>query len=150
MEIAGLVFDPPDQARPSETVVTFQLPESTLDGAGKATLHSNLIVRSRTVPPAHTIEQAAGELCAELQHLGPTVNDLSHGEFVFADDVRGVIVAYDFVRGASTLRQYHALRLDERRLTTLVLTVGAGLDPVTQRAYIESMGSARRMERTPS
>jgi len=146
MQIAGIEFDPPDHVPATETVMTFHLPTSAPDSAGKALLHSNLIVRSRVVSAALGLEVAAGELCAELRHLGTAVQDLSHGEVVFADDVRGILVAYDFVRGASLLRQYHALRLDDRCLTTLVLTVAAGLDPEIQRGYVDALCTARRAE----
>ncbi len=104
----------------------------------------NLIIRRRTVAQGAVLETLAGQLCAELAQSVPTLADLETSPFTFADGADGVLLAYRFASMAdSVLRQYHALRLDELRLTTLTLTVNdKTLTEADRDGYLRCLASA--------
>jgi len=144
---------------------------------GPRAVRPNLILQSRPARPGADVATLAGETMAELSQSVGGMSNLSSVPFGFDDGAAGVLLAYDFPMGpagaghgrpaapekaaaekaapaappsgvaAIAMRQYHVLRLDEGRLTTLTLTVGtADLTPALGEGYLRSLASARRVD----
>ena len=91
----------------------------------------------------------------------PGLEKMSGVPFTFDDASEGILIAYDFPmpappggpahatgKGGLGMRQYHVLRLDEGRLTTMTLTVpSAGLTAAQGESYLKAFASAKRVER---
>jgi hypothetical protein len=165
LRIDGITFEPPAGFEPSETLITLTLPAPAAPPApGPRAVRPNLIVQSRAARPGAEIGLLAGEYMAELGQSVGGMKDLTSVPFEFDDGTTGVLLAYDFpmappgaahaaggappkpAAAGGGMRQYHALRLDEGRLTTMTLTVGtADLTPALGESYLKALASSKRV-----
>jgi hypothetical protein len=172
LRIDGIIFEPPSGFEPSETLITLTTPApaptpaaepAAAEGAPRRprAVRPNLILQSRLARPGAELAILAGEYMAELAQSVGGMKDLTSVPFGFDDGVTGILLAYDFpvpapgaahaagAKGApaSVMRQYHVLRLDDGRLTTVTLTVGtADLTPALGESYLRALASAKRVE----
>lgn len=79
---------------------------------------SNLLVKRREADPQLHLPYLAMDLAAKsLHNMGASLQDLQNHEFLFEDQIEGVLVSFAFPAGKFQLRQYHAFRLDGSLLT---------------------------------
>src|SRR5687768_10217532 len=105
-------------------MITLRAPIAGVDEARilkkKIAVRPNLIVRRRMVRAGATLEQLAGEMCGELVKTIAGLEGMETAVFPFGDGAKGLLIAYRFPAAESiVLRQYHALRLDGERMTTM-------------------------------
>ncbi len=123
----GLSFLAPRGFACEESVVTLRAPLAPVEESRilkkKMPVRANLVVRRRMVQAGATIEQLAGEMCGELVKTIAGLDGLETAVFKFTDGVEGLLIGYRFPAAESiVLRQYHALRLDGERMTTMTIT----------------------------
>ncbi len=143
MQIHSMKFDPPQGFFAEETMISLRAEPA----ADQALATPSLIAHSKKARPQASLEELAGEVAAELATSVPGMSGLTTAELTFRDGQVGVLFAYDLPSPSPSgaLRQYHALRLDEHRLTSLTLTVPlAGLGDAQNEAYLNTLVSIRK------
>jgi hypothetical protein len=133
-------FEPPAGFSPDETMISLRAPT-----VGTAPSPS-LVAHSKTARKGASLEELVGEMTAELVQGVSGLKDLTTAEFTFDDASTGVLIAYNLpVATGVLLRQYHVLRLDDDRLTTLTLTVPVqGVTEAQSELYVKSLASIRK------
>jgi hypothetical protein len=124
----NLAIDPPPGFVVDQAMVSFRAPAPTAPEPRvlqkQTAIRPSLIVHRRDVGPDATLGVLAGEITAELVTSITGLSALTTESFAYADGAPGVIVGFDFgAEEVGTARQFHALRVDGRVLTTLTLTV---------------------------
>lgn len=153
MRIDGIVFEPPAGFEPSETLITLATAAApappAAGGGGARPVRPNLIVQNRAARPGADLGVLAGEYMAELSQSVGGLKDMTSVPFGFDDGTSGILLAYDFPvpKPGGEMRQYHVLRMDDGRLTTMTLTVGkADLTPALGESYLRALASSKRVE----
>lgn len=128
MRHAGVQIDTPPDFEIEQAMISFRGPAPTPIEARalqrQTVIRPSLIVNRRDVGPDATLGILAGEVTAELVSTIDGLSALATEAFSYADGEPGVIVSFDFAApGVGTARQYHAVRLDGRILTTVTLTI---------------------------
>jgi hypothetical protein len=145
----GFSLDVPEELAVEELFVTFRAPDRELVEPRalntQQAIRPNLVVRRRTVRRDVSLDTLAGEMCGELAKSIPSLTGLERAGFRFQDGSTGLLLAYEFQATASALlRQYHVLRLDDRTLTTLTLTLdGRTLTEAERDRYLSHLASGR-------
>jgi hypothetical protein len=145
----GFSLSPPTELEVEECFITLRAPDRDLAEPRSLNkqqpIRSNLVVRRRTVRRDASLDTLAGEMCGELAKSIPSLVGLERAGFKFDDGTIGLMLAYEFQASSSALlRQYHALRLDDRTLTTLTLTVdGRTLTDADRLRYFAHLATAR-------
>ncbi len=120
-DLIGFRFEPPAGFIAEESTFGYR-PALTKGGSGPS-----FLVQSRPARAGASLEELTTEILTELAQTLPNLKNASQSEFVFADGGSGVVLAYNFTTKTGELRQYHALRLNQNRLASVLLTV-----PVSQ------------------
>lgn len=148
----GIVLDPPEGFVAEESMVSFRAPvASQLTDPRmmqkQMPIRPNLIVHTRKVRDGQKLQDLVAEATAELMRSVPGLINLASSQLPFADAAVGTLLMFDFSAGdASTVRQYHALRLDGGMLTTLTMTVNAlGLTESMQANHVALLASAKKV-----
>jgi hypothetical protein len=142
LKVDSICFDPPAGFATLETTVSLR---ALGEGNGWAP-RTSMVAHVTPARAGASLPELAGEMTADLTRGVPGMRDLTTAELQFRDGAAGILLAYTLSAGpAGSLRQYHALRLDEGRLSTLTLTVPVStLNETTAQLYVEALASMRR------
>ncbi len=152
LTIDGLAFEAPVSLAYEESMVTLSTPNAAIDDRRilnrRPPVHTNLVVRRRKAREGSTIDEVAGQMRAELTKSLAGLDCLESSAFAFSDGTSGILIAYRFPAAESiVLRQYHALRLDGDRITTMTLTADDGAFPDDERDRWLACLASTRLER---
>jgi|GEM_PF-1167618 len=153
----GMQFEPPSEFQLVETMLSLRMPPKQelrdprlVQGIlnKQTSVQSNLIVHRRQAKKGATLEELVGEACAEFIRAMVNIQNITKQEFTFTDKTEGMLVSFDFPTSKTkTIRQYHAFRLEEGRLTTLTLTVDSlQLTAEQEEVYLKSLASLSQVE----
>lgn len=125
---AGLKLDTPADFIIDQAMISFRAPPPTALEPRllqkQTAIRPSFIVHRRDVGDAAALPVLAGEITAELVSSISGLSALTTEAFAYVDGAPGILVGFDFGSDeVGTARQYHALRVDDRILTTLTLTI---------------------------
>lgn len=150
MRHAGLAIDTPPDFVVDQAMISFRAPAPTALEPRllqkQTAIRPSLIVHRRDVGEAATLPVLAGEITAELVSSITGLSALTSETFAYADGAPGILIGFDFgADEVGTARQYHAIRKDERILTTLTLTIDKlTLNEATKTKWLALLSSAVR------
>lgn len=150
MRFAGLAIDTPADFTVDQAMISFRAPPPTAIEPRllqkQTPIRPSLIVHRRDVGDAASLPVLAGEITAELVSSISGLSALTTESFAYADGAPGILVGFDFgADEVGTARQYHALRKDERILTTLTLTIDKlTLNEPTKTKWLKLLSSVVR------
>ena len=150
MQHAGLKLDLPPDFTVDQAMISFRAPPPTATEPRllqkQTTIRPSLIVHRRDVGDTATLPLLAGEITAELVTSITGLSALTSESFAYADGAPGILVGFDFgADEVGTARQYHALRKDDRILTTLTLTIDKlTLNEATKTKWLALLSSVVR------
>ncbi len=149
INVGTLTFEAPQDFEWSETTVNLLAParidikDPRMMQSQGVTARHNLVANQRTTTEFKTIEAISADLSKRLMRSIPTMQDLKAQPFSFADGKEGVLLNYLFsFNEKSLLRQYHAVRLDDSTVTSLVLTTDGSITQEVEKTYLECMAQA--------
>ena len=135
-ELVGFRFEPPPGFIAEESTFGYRLA-----GTGRSPGPS-FMVQSRPAKVGATIESLATNILTELAQTLPELTGASQSELTFTDGGLGVVLAYTFVSGSGPMRQYHALRLHQARVCSVLLTVPVSqLTEANAKVFIAALSS---------
>ncbi|MCB9637700.1 MAG: hypothetical protein H6728_17735 [Myxococcales bacterium] len=157
----GMSFSPPEEFDLVETMFSLRLPirEELQDPRmiqgilnKRIQIQPNLIIHRRSAKQDASLEEYVGEACAELLKTIGNLEAFEKRTFTFSDQQEGFLVSFLCpATKTDSLRQYHAYRLDDGKITTLALTVDAKQASKDQeQRYLQTLASlCRTSERNP-
>lgn len=144
----GLQVDQPPEMVIEESMLTLRSPpgpSTPLALQKQIPVRPNLIVHRRRVGPNATMSLLVGEVSAELASTIIGMKGLATEQITYTDGKQGVIVSFEFpMREVASVRQFHALRLDDDVFTDVTLTVdGTTLNDAAKNKWRNVLLSAR-------
>jgi hypothetical protein len=137
LEISGFHFQPPAGFLTEESTVGFR----PLVKSGPA---PSFIVQSKPLRRGATLEVLATEVLAELMQTLPNMKNASQSATTFADGGPGIVLAYTFTTQTGELRQYHALRIHNERVCSVILTVPSSqLNDSNAQSFMSAIASLK-------
>ena len=136
-EIAGFQFDPPPGFLVEESTVGFR----PLNRAGPG---PSFIVQAKPARKGLTLADFARDILAELVQTLPQMKNASRSDTKFADGGDGVVLAYTFTTQTGEMRQYHALRLHNDRICSVIFTLPASqLNDTNAKTFMTAVASIK-------
>ncbi len=147
--VGTLSFDAPEGFAWSETTVSLQAPAPKMVRDPRmlqkqaVTARPNLVANQRSTDQFETIEAISEDMTKRLMRSIASMQDLKSLPLKFADGKEGILLSYLFsFNEKSMLRQLHAVRLDDKTVTTLVLTTPGSITETEEQNYIKYLSSA--------
>jgi hypothetical protein len=101
------------------------------------------VVNRRKIEAGRSLDEVAGDTCAELFQTIPGISEIDTNELAFKDGAQGVLLEYSFATAGFTVVQLHALRLDGDVLTSMAIsTEKSRLSPQERDRFRRSLASA--------
>ncbi|MCP4501345.1 MAG: DUF1795 domain-containing protein [Deltaproteobacteria bacterium] len=102
----------------------------------------NIVVNQRTITDFQTLNEVADDVTKRLMATVKEIDDLQATAFQFEDGKAGILISYVFpYHKESLLRQMHAVRLDDKTVTTMVLTCGSAISDDEQADYVKALAT---------
>ncbi|MBI4816578.1 MAG: hypothetical protein HY791_09980 [Deltaproteobacteria bacterium] len=149
MRFDGLELSAPDDFVVEETTIALRAPPGPTESRilqKQFPIRPNLIMNRKRVGLGATLALLTAEVTAELASTIIGLRALATDEIRFDDGCEGIIVSFEFpMREVASVRQFHALRLDDGIFTDVTLTVdGMTLNEAAKAKWLTVLSSARR------